>query len=93
MDPLALILTSPPLAVLAVTLGYAASCAVWPFKPCRRCRGTGHRRAPLHRALRPCRPCRGTGYRLRIGRRAYNAATRVRRQLRTHATNHPEVKR
>ncbi|GAA4422017.1 hypothetical protein ACFQV2_40405 [Actinokineospora soli] len=76
-------LTTVPLILLALfTLGYAATCAVWPFKHCRRCRGTGHHRSPFLRAYRPCRPCRGTGMRTRWGRRAYNATTRAARAIR-----------
>ena len=82
MDPLATIITSPILLTLAVTLGYAVSCAVFPFKRCRTCKGAGHHKSRLIRAYRPCRRCGGSGMRLRIGRKAWNAITRTRRNLR-----------
>ena len=65
--------------IIAVTLGYGVACWIWPFKPCRRCTGTGKRRSPTGRALRLCRPCRGTGLRLRAGRWLYNQAASVHR--------------
>lgn len=55
-------------AVLIVTLGYSLTCAVWPFKPCRRCHGHGRSRAPMGRAFRRCPRCKGDGARLRTGR-------------------------
>ncbi|GAA2599067.1 hypothetical protein GCM10010399_32240 [Dactylosporangium fulvum] len=57
---------------IAVTLGYAFACWVWPFKPCGRCDGTGKRRSPTGRAFRLCPRCDGTGRRLRAGRWIYN---------------------
>lgn len=76
-------LTGPFLLVMiVVALGYAWSCAVYPYRPCRSCRGVGHFRSPILRAIRLCRRCGGTGRALRAGRRAYNAAVRVRRSIR-----------
>jgi len=55
-----------------VTAGYAFSCWIWPFKPCRHCHGTGKRRAPFDpNAIRIHGRCNGTGLRLRTGRRVY----------------------
>ncbi|MFI9011014.1 hypothetical protein ACIGNX_27645 [Actinosynnema sp. NPDC053489] len=82
MDPLATIITSPILLTIAVTLCYALSCAVWPFKRCRACNGAGHHKSRLIRAYRPCRRCDGSGMRLRAGRKVWNAFTRTRRNLR-----------
>jgi hypothetical protein len=66
-------LNASPLAlILLVTIGYALTCAVWPFAACRRCHGTGRLRSPLGRAYRLCPRCNRTGLRLRIGRRIYN---------------------
>ena len=75
-----LIDTVVPLAILAITLRYFLACAWFPFKPHKACRGTGG-----HRGLggiRLCRGCDGTGRVLRLGRRAYNAFTRVRHDIR-----------
>nr|WP_205863698.1 hypothetical protein [Planosporangium mesophilum] len=69
----------PVLALLAVTLGYAVGCWIWPFRACRRCAGTGKRRSPSGRGIRLCRRCRGTGLRLRAGRWIYNQLTRLRK--------------
>ncbi|RLK59931.1 hypothetical protein CLV68_0421 [Actinokineospora cianjurensis] len=82
MGTLAALLLNPSALVVMFTLGYVATCAIWPFKRCRRCKGAGSHRAPLIRAFRPCRPCGGNGYRLRMGRRVHNAWTRVRRDRR-----------
>ncbi len=70
------------LVMIVVALGYAWSCAVYPYRPCRSCRGVGHFRSPFLRAIRLCRRCDGTGRTLRAGRRAYNAAVRARRAIR-----------
>lgn len=76
-------LTGPLLIVMiVVALGYAWSCAVYPYRSCRSCRGVGHFRSPILRAIRLCRRCGGTGRTLRAGRRAYNAAVRARRAIR-----------
>ncbi|GGL16348.1 hypothetical protein [Mangrovihabitans endophyticus] len=68
--------------LIAVTLGYAAACWIWPFKHCRRCHGTGKRRSPSGRAFRHCRRCEGTGRRLRAGRWIYNRLSGIRRDAR-----------
>jgi len=52
--------------------GYVIACAIWPFRVCRRCDGSGKRRSPSGRAWRKCRRCKGVGARLRFGRHAYN---------------------
>ncbi|MFC5911756.1 hypothetical protein [Streptacidiphilus monticola] len=66
------------------TLSYAAMCAAKPFATCRKCAGLGHTirttRSGKPKPGKPCRRCRTTGLRLRIGRRAWNAYTRNRRQ-------------
>ncbi len=58
------------LAVLAL-LGWRLL-AIWlfPYAPCRHCRGTGKHRSGQY--WRPCRRCRGTGRRIRLGRRLWN---------------------
>ncbi|WP_156960258.1 hypothetical protein [Amycolatopsis taiwanensis] len=76
-------LTAPFIIVmLFVALGYVWSCAVYPYKACRACRGVGFFRSPIFRAIRLCRRCDGTGRTLRAGRRVYNAAVRTHRSLR-----------
>ncbi|MBF9129312.1 hypothetical protein I0C86_10060 [Plantactinospora sp. S1510] len=60
------------LALLAVTLGYLATCWIFPFVACRRCHGTGKCRAPFGRAFRLCSRCDGDGYPLRPGRLVLN---------------------
>jgi len=79
--------------ILFVALGYALACWVKPFTHCHRCEGTGegprrwtdrlrYGQRPKQRAARSrpsCPHCRGTGLRLRIGRRAYNHLSRIRR--------------
>lgn len=50
-----------------ITLGYLAACAVWPFRNCPRCGGTGRHASPSGRAYRHCRRCKGSGGRFRLG--------------------------
>jgi len=82
LNPLASLTGPFLLMMIVVALGYAWSCAVYPYRSCRSCRGVGHFRSPILRAIRLCRRCGGTGRTLRAGRRAYNAAVRVRRAIR-----------
>ena len=58
------------LAVLAV-LGWRLL-AIWlfPFAPCRHCRGSGKHRSGQY--WRPCPKCQGTGRRTRTGRRIWD---------------------
>lgn len=65
-------------AILAGTWGgsYLLACWIFPFRDCRVCKGTGKRRSPFDRRNhRPCWWCKGAGRRLRVGRRAWHAAT------------------
>ncbi|TDC94016.1 hypothetical protein E1161_08360 [Saccharopolyspora aridisoli] len=71
-------------ALAVFTLGYAATCWLWPFKACRTCRGAGKLRSPFLRAIRLCPACNATGLRPRVGRKAYNALLRVHRAHRRH---------
>ncbi|MFE3494200.1 hypothetical protein ACFXOS_14035 [Streptomyces sp. NPDC059175] len=66
------------LAVLLTLAGYAALCALSPFGPCRKCRGTGIRTV-RRRTVKVCRRCRGARYRLRIGRRLLNTGRTIHR--------------
>lgn len=62
-------------ALLAYLGGYAVLCAVQPFAPCRKCRGTGE--TTLLGTTRTCPRCRGRKLRLRLGRRAHNTWRRT----------------
>jgi hypothetical protein len=53
---------------LAALLLYSLACAVWPFRACRRCAGSGKLRSPSGKAWRPCGRCNGKGRKLRFGR-------------------------
>lgn len=68
-----------------ITLGYAASCALFPYRTCRHCGGYGGFRSAILGAIRLCRACEGSGITLRAGRRLYNAAIRAYR--RNHRAN------
>jgi hypothetical protein len=68
------------LLLTLLTVGYLLACAVWPYRPCSRCRGTGRVRSPLGRSLRLCRRCNATGLRLRAGRHIWNWLRRTRRR-------------
>lgn len=63
-----------------VTLGYLGLCLAWPYRACRRCGGWGQHHGPF-RGIRPCGHCDGTGIRLRLGRRLWNATTRLYRDI------------
>lgn len=73
---------SAVLLLILLTLCYAALCAANPFGTCRRCEGWGHKIRRTHdgrlKRGRTCRRCRGYGRRLRVGRRLYNIAARLR---------------
>ena len=81
MTPSTLVDTVIPLAILLLTLRYVIACAWFPFKPHKRCGGTGSFRGMG--GLRLCHGCNGTGRVLRLGRRIHNAYTRVRHDIRT----------
>ncbi|ACU34147.1 hypothetical protein [Actinosynnema mirum] len=91
MDPLTTIITTPALLITAITVGYLLTCAIWPFKRCRKCRGAGRHRSPVMRAYRTCGHCRGDGYRLRIGRHVWNALTRNGRARRANRKNRKDL--
>ncbi|MEW2357897.1 hypothetical protein [Spirillospora sp. NPDC029432] len=65
---------TPALLVIALLAlaGYAIACALWPFRACTRCDGTGKFRSPSGRAWRYCGRCSGKGAQLRLGRRIWN---------------------
>ncbi|GIH11800.1 hypothetical protein Rhe02_98670 [Rhizocola hellebori] len=80
MDTLITTATCLILPPLIVTLGYLGLCAVAPFKRCRRCQGTGHKRLMLGRT-RLCRRCQGIGHHLRLGPKMLNHLRRFATEL------------
>lgn len=52
--------------------GYAVACWIWPFRNCRRCKGTARIMSPSGKAFRACRRCKASGRRLRAGRWVFN---------------------
>ncbi|GAA1384139.1 hypothetical protein [Catellatospora chokoriensis] len=72
MDPHTFAASALAATLAVVTVGYGLRCWLKPFRPCRRCQGTGTRPAAFTGRARDCRPCKGTGLRLRTGRRAAN---------------------
>lgn len=65
-------------ALVLAAIGYAASCAWWPFAHCGRCEGAGKFKRNDGKVWRACRRCKGSGTRLRVGRRIWNRFARVR---------------
>ncbi|RST18540.1 hypothetical protein E2C00_27585 [Streptomyces sp. WAC05374] len=63
--------------ILATLAGYALLCAVKPFGPCRKCRGSGIRE--VRKGFKMCRRCHGQCYRLRVGRRLLNTSREIHR--------------
>jgi len=58
------------LAVLAFVGWRLLAILLFPYGPCRHCRGSGKHRSGQY--WRPCRKCKGTGRRTRLGRRIWN---------------------
>jgi hypothetical protein len=56
------------LLMLIVLAGvvYLVMCAVFPYKNCRRCGGSGRHRSAFFGGWRPCPTCNATGYRRRL---------------------------
>lgn len=70
------------IAMILVALGYTWSCGVYPYRTCRSCHGVGHFRSRILNTVRLCQRCKGAKRTLRVGRRVYNAAVRIRRDIR-----------
>ena len=87
MHPHDVLLAPLVITALFFTLGYIATCAVWPFKACRRCHGSGKLRSPLIKAIRLCPRCDATGLRIRIGRHLWNRFRRLHRANRRDRRN------
>jgi len=83
MNPLSQLNGTLTIVAILVTLGYAWSCAVFPYKSCRACQGYGKFRSSFLGGIRLCRVCRGTGLTLRTGRRIYNSLARTSRKIRS----------
>ena len=66
-------------ALIVITFGYAAVCAVSPFGTCRRCAGLGRIGALRGLHSRACPRCDATGIRIRLGRHLYHQAVRIHR--------------
>jgi DnaJ-class molecular chaperone len=47
--------------------GHTLSLYLWPFRKCRRCKGTGRNPGSSSSRWGQCRRCRGAGYRRRLG--------------------------
>ncbi|WP_433328211.1 hypothetical protein [Spirillospora sp. CA-294931] len=56
------------LAMAALTV-WACSVYTYPFRPCRRCSGTGRKTGSNRRRFGPCTRCSGTGRTQRLGSR------------------------
>lgn len=54
--------------IVAAVVVYFIHCAIWPYRRCSMCSGTGKQRAPLSRAYRTC-SCGGDGQAIRWGAR------------------------
>lgn len=80
MDPVTPLASALLILAPLFTLGYLFSCAIWPYKACRRCGGIGSIAGPFG-GIRLCRHCDATGLRLRIGRRIWNAFRRLYRDI------------
>ena len=65
-------------ALTVAALGYAASCAWWPFAKCGKCEGRGKFTRKDSKVWRLCRRCKGSGSRLRVGRKVWNRFAKVR---------------
>ncbi|MFC4906606.1 hypothetical protein [Actinomadura gamaensis] len=69
------------LAMAALAL-WAVSVYVYPFRPCRRCSGTGRKPGSNRRRFGPCPRCGGTGRAQRLGSRtAHRTVLSVRSEL------------
>jgi hypothetical protein len=69
-------------AAIVWAMVYAGSCWLWPFKPHRRCKGTGRIQRDDRKVHRLCRGCGSTGRKLRAGRWVWNYFADRRREAR-----------
>ncbi|MFG1850826.1 hypothetical protein ACGFJT_03215 [Actinomadura geliboluensis] len=67
---------------MAAALVWAVSVYTYPFRPCRRCQGTGRKPGSTRRRFGPCNRCGGTGRTQRTGSRtAHRTMLSVRSEL------------
>ena len=59
---------------LIAAVVWTVSRYLWPYAPCRRCRGSGKNTGSRRRRYGDCGKCGGSGRRRRIGARAVNRA-------------------
>jgi hypothetical protein len=62
------------LAITGLSLAWVISRLWWPYKPCRRCKGTGRNLGSNGRRHGDCRRCKGTRRVRRFGARAVHRA-------------------
>lgn len=62
------------LAITGLALAWLISRLFWPYKPCRRCKGTGRNPGSNARRHGDCRRCRGTRRVRRFGARTVHRA-------------------
>lgn len=80
MNPFASVANAVLVLALLVTLGHIGLCALYPYKTCRRCDGTGKIFGPFG-GIRLCGLCGATGLQLRLGRRVWNRVRRLYRDI------------
>ncbi|WP_051468412.1 hypothetical protein [Actinomadura oligospora] len=70
------------LLTMAAAVIWAVSVYTYPFRPCRRCSGTGRKPGSNRRRFGPCNRCSGTGRSQRLGSRtAHRTVLSVRSEL------------
>jgi hypothetical protein len=70
------------LLVLAVAVTWLVRLLLWPFGPCRWCRGKKTNPGSTRRRFGNCRHCKGSGYRIRFGARTVHRALLRRKEPR-----------
>ncbi|WP_192808649.1 hypothetical protein [Actinomadura montaniterrae] len=70
------------LLAMAAFVIWAVSVYTYPFRPCRRCGGTGRKPGSTRRRFGPCNRCGGTGRTQRLGSRtAHRTVLSVRSEM------------
>lgn len=64
------------LIITAAVIAYLGSLYLWPYAPCRWCKGRGTNRGSTRRRFGDCRWCGGTRRRQRLGSRTVHRAVR-----------------
>ena len=68
VSPLRALLVLTVLALIPLTICYAAACQFSPVRSCRHCHGHGRHPNARGRLTYRCHRCKGTGVRVRLGR-------------------------